>query len=294
MDQQIDDYLVQLRVERGLSDLTVQAYASDLARFAASQEKRGVGSVAETTEADVRAFVVDIADAGLSARSQARMLSAVRGLFKFLVAEKVVAHNPAATVERPKMSKTLPTTMTQAHLQDLLAIPDITTDRGVRDVAMLTLLYACGLRVTELVSLKLGDLHLESGYLIAFGKGSKERIVPIAETAIEALRTYLTVVRPKWQRGGEARVFLTHRRAGMTRQGCFLLIRRLARAAGIPFDISPHKLRHSFATHMLEGGADLRVVQTLLGHANITTTEIYTHVTKDRLRQAHRRFHPRG
>jgi integrase/recombinase XerD len=233
-------------------------------------------------------------DAGLSTRSQARFLSSLRGLYKHLVREELISNNPLDLLDSPKISRKLPSLLSGPEVLRLLAAPDVNDPRGMRDAAMLHTLYASGLRVSELVQLRLRDVDLRAGVLSAFGKGSKRRLVPIGAFAISAVEAYLGAVRGKWAKPRETRLFVTQRGTGMTRQAFWKNLKRYSVVAGIPRRVSPHMLRHSFATHMLEGGADLRVVQTLLGHTDISTTQVYTHVSVEHLRRLHQRFHPRG
>jgi integrase/recombinase XerD len=290
---QIDGYLDHLRVERGLSANTLAAYASDLARFTELLEKRG-HQLDTADGVAVTEVLVALSAAGLSARSQARFLSTLRGLYRYLLQEGVMQVNPLALIEAPRLGRKLPSLLSRDEVLRLLAAPDVATPRGVRDLAMLHTMYGAGLRVSELVTLGLGDVDLRAGFLAAFGKGRKRRLVPLGELAREALTRYLGTVRGKWARLNEKKLFVTERGRPMTRQGFWKLIKRYGRAAGIAKKLTPHTLRHSFATHLLQGGADLRIVQTLLGHADITTTQIYTHVTSDHLTAMHRRYHPRG
>ncbi|MCA9575502.1 MAG: site-specific tyrosine recombinase XerD [Polyangiales bacterium] len=295
-DQLFDAYLAHLKVERGLSKNTLAAYGGDLARYATWLEERGV-SVEESSEPDVARYLAHLGAQGLSARSQARVLSALRGFYKHLLGEREVRRDPTHLLEGPKLAKRLPVVMTRDEVLRLLAAPRGQKPNAVRDRAMLHTMYAAGLRVSELVRLELGDLHLEARFLNAFGKGSKRRLVPIGDLAIEALVAYLREVRPRWAlRSGSAvpQVFLTARGTPLTRQAFWKSIKDYARQAEIQKDISPHKLRHSFATHLLLGGADLRAVQSMLGHADIATTEVYTHVTGAHLQHVHRTYHPRG
>jgi integrase/recombinase XerD len=290
----LDGYLDHLRVERGLAARSVEAYAGDLIRFAVFV-RQAEKAFAAVDAGDVAAWLVSLSRAGISARAQARKLSALRGFYKFLLAERHVATDPTALVTGPKLPRKLPHVLSFGEVEMLLGAPDRTSARGARDFGMIQLLYASGLRVSELVGLKLSDLDLDQSYVSVLGKGDKRRLVPFGEVAKDSLVTYLREVRPKWSgRVGSAHLFLTERGTGMTRQGFWKLLGRYARAAGIEKSISPHKLRHSFATHLLERGADLRSVQTMLGHADIATTQVYTHVTAEHLRVAHGRFHPRG
>ncbi|MFW6050431.1 MAG: site-specific tyrosine recombinase XerD [Myxococcota bacterium] len=292
-DLLIDAYLDHLKVERGLAPRTVTAYARDLADLARYLEDQDV-SLVQVEPPVLAAYLVSLSQRGLQARSQARRLSAVRGLFRYLVAERHLRADPTELLEGPRLARRLPAVLTAAEVRRLLEAPDAATPRGLRDRAMLHTMYAAGLRVSELCSLELGDVNLEAGFLAAFGKGNKRRVVPLGAHAREAIQAYLDGVRGRWAREGEAAVFVTSRGRPMTRQGFWKLVKRYAAAAGITKPISPHKLRHSFATHLLLGGADLRAVQTMLGHADIATTQVYTHVTGDHLARAHEKYHPRG
>ena len=293
LDGALDDYIQHLLVERGLSTHTVDAYAHDLARFVAWLDDAGV-SLDQVDESRVAAHLVTLSQAGLSARTQARALSSIRGFFRFLVREGRQPLDPTELLEGPRLMRKLPDLLNRDEVVRLLNAPSGTKPNRIRDRAMLHTMYAAGLRVTELTELDLGDLNLEDGFISALGKGNKRRIVPVGAHARAALVDYLYAVRPKWARPASRACFLTARGKAMTRQGFWKLIKRYALEAGITKPISPHKLRHSFATHLLDGGADLRSVQTMLGHADISTTQIYTHVTGDHLRKMHERYHPRG
>ena len=292
-DRWIDEYLDHLRVERGLGALTIGAYAGDFARLVRMLALRGQ-SVASADEGALISILVELSKSGLGARSQARFLSSVRGLYRHLVQEGSIRANPVDQVEAPQLGRKLPDLLLRDEVLRLLAAPDGSTARGVRDAAMLHTLYGAGLRVSELVNLPLGDLDLRAGFLVAFGKGRKRRLVPLGELARESLVRYLENVRGLWAKPGEKRVFVTQRGGGMTRQGFWKLIATYGRGVGITRRLTPHTLRHSFATHLLEGGADLRIVQTLLGHTDISTTQIYTHVSTSHLTAMHTRFHPRA
>lgn len=292
-DRLVDAYLNYARVERGLAPATIEAYAHDLARFGVFYE--GLGRTAQEPRAeDVTAFLMDLASRGIGSRSQARMLSALRGLFRFAQREHLVDDNPTAKVELPKISKKLPSVLTNEEIEALLAAPDQETAQGLRDAAMIYTLYACGLRVSELCSIGVESVNLKAGYLIVTGKGEKTRVVPIGEVAYELIERYLYEVRPAHSTLSTGVLFLTNRRKPMTRQGFWKLLRKYAVQAGITARLTPHVLRHSFATHLLEGGANLRVVQAMLGHSDIATTQIYTHVGRKHLTQMHRLHHPRG
>jgi integrase/recombinase XerD len=292
-DRWIDAYLDHLRVERGLGRLTLEAYAADLARYVQLLATRGC-TLADADVGAVSGVLVALTQAGLSSRSQARFLSSVRGLYKHLVQEGLIVANPLSLIEAPRLSRKLPNLLSRDEVLRLLSAPDRALPRGVRDAAMLHTLYAAGLRVSELVGLGLADLDLRTGLVAAFGKGRKRRLVPVGELARESLTHYLENVRGRWARPTTRRLFVTQRGSGMTRQAFWKLLKRYTGAAGIRKNVTPHMLRHSFATHLLEGGADLRVVQTLLGHTDIATTQIYTHVSGDHLRMMHQRYHPRG
>jgi integrase/recombinase XerD len=289
----VDAFLDHLKVERALSPRTVAAYAADIAAFCAHVERAGVGA-GGITSAVVSAHLVELSRRGISRRSQARALSALRGLFRYLVEAKRLEADPATEVDAPKTLRPLPVVLNREEIVLLLDAPDLSTARGLRDATMLHTMYAAGLRVSELVSLRLADLDLEAGFLSVTGKGEKRRVVPLGEWAIAFLRRYLAHARPLWARPGEAAVFVTHWRRPMTRQAFWLIVKRYARTAGIAKPLSPHKLRHSFASHLLDGGADLRSVQAMLGHVDISTTQIYTHVSAARIAEVHREKHPRG
>ncbi len=292
-DWLVDGYLQHLRIDEGLSARTVVAYATDLASFTRylSDGSRALADVSGATLSD---FLAKRSRDGLSARSQARLLSALRGFFRYLVLEKHLAADPSELVDAPRPTKRLPIVLSRDEVLALLAAPDEESARGLRDAAMLHTMYAAGLRVSELVSLTLADVNLETGFVSAFGKGKKRRVVPLGVPARRRIERYRAEVRPAWAKEASSALFLTPRGAPLTRQGFFAIVRRYALTAGIARPISPHKLRHSFATHLLLGGADLRVVQALLGHADISTTEVYTHVTGDHLAALHGTYHPRG
>jgi integrase/recombinase XerD len=292
-EQWVDCYLDHLKVERGLGVKTLQAYSCDLLSFIRYLEEHNK-SLSDLDSGAISGALVSLAQRGLSARSQARFLSAVRGLFKYLMSEQLISRNPMDTVQAPRISRRLPHQLTHDEVIRLLAAPKFENPRAIRDGAMLHTMYATGLRVSELVGLKLGDVNLRRGYLTVLGKGNKTRLVPLGEVACEAIQLYLENVRTNWAKPGEILLFVTSRQQGMTRQAFWKIIKHYAREVGIDKEITPHMLRHSFATHLLQGGADLRVVQTLLGHADISTTQIYTHVTAEHLRKMHNLYHPRA
>jgi integrase/recombinase XerD len=295
LDQAIQQFLDHLRVERELTPATVEAYGRDLARFSHFVAGRTVKAADAVRPIDVLDFLVHLTEKKLSARSQARRLIALRQLFKFLKAERITAIDPTEDIDLPRFGRKLPDFLSVDEVDRLLAAPDRRTPRGARDGAMIETLYATGLRVSELVKLRLRDVNLDAGYLMTMGKGRKQRLVPVGEAAIASVRAYLEAARATHVRARAVdTVFVTHHGRAMTRQGFWKLLGRYAVAAGIRKRISPHKLRHSFATHLVERGADLRAVQAMLGHADIGTTEIYTHVSRGHLRSVYDRFHPRA
>ncbi|MFH1147974.1 MAG: site-specific tyrosine recombinase XerD [Pseudomonadota bacterium] len=295
MSEYIDQFLHFLAVERGLARNTLASYSHDLLEFWAYLSSENIPSINEITELHVLSFLGHLRDRGLAARSAARSLVVIRSFFLFLLREKILQTNPVHSIESPRIRPRLPDTLSLADVDSLLRQPSPTDELGQRDLAMLHLLYATGLRVSELVSVKAGDINLKVGYLKTLGKGSKERIVPIGETAREKVLEYLAAGRPRLLKERKsALLFLNRSGNGLSRQGFWKIVRKYAKAAGIAKRITPHVLRHSFASHLLEGGADLRSVQLMLGHADISTTQIYTHVTTERLKTIHKKYHPRG
>lgn len=300
LDAAIQQFADHLKVERELSAATVAAYGQDLALFSAFCARQGVAAVDGVKPLVVLDFLAQETGRKQSARSQARRLVAVRQFFRFLRDERLVAADPTEDIDLPRFGRRLPAFLTLDEVDRLLAAPDRASPRGLRDAAMLELLYATGLRVSELVKLRLADISFDAGYLTTMGKGKKERLVPVGAAALQALRDYVERGRRAFLRAGpgSARVadtlFLSRLGRAMTRQGFWKLLGAYARAAGIRKAISPHKLRHSFATHLVERGADLRAVQAMLGHADIGTTEIYTHLSRGHVRALYDRHHPRA
>jgi integrase/recombinase XerD len=295
LDRAIDLFLDHVKIERGLTPNTVQAYARDLCRFRDFCAGARFDDATAVTEQVVVDFLLDLTRRELAIRSQARNLVSVRGLFKFLRAERHVERDVTQQIELPRLPRKLPEVLTLDEVERLLAAPDLGTPRSLRDGAMIEVLYATGLRVSELVSLALADVNLEAGYLSTMGKGRKQRLVPFGEKARDRVQRYLAEARPQLAHGRvRPALFLTGRAEAMTRQGFWKLLRRYALAADIRKPISPHKLRHSFATHLLERGADLRAVQAMLGHADISTTQIYTHLSRIHLREIYDKHHPRA
>lgn len=289
------DFLDHLALERGLSPRTADGYGRDVARLIAFAESRGIRSPGQITAPALREFVYHLKDLGLEATSIRRALSAVRTYFGYLVGEGIVTADPSERVEMPRTWRRLPNVLSRAEVERILEAPDPDDPMYWRDRAMLEFMYASGVRVGELIALKVRDLDLQEGFAVVFGKGSKERVVPIGRAALQALIVYLREVRPRLERGrGAGVVFLNRRGRPLTRMGVWKILRRHVIRAGVERRVTPHTLRHSFATHLLEGGADLASVQELLGHADIATTQIYAHVDREYLRDVYRRFHPRG
>jgi len=295
MDAYLDMFMHYLVVEKGLSLNTLDAYGRDLRRYLDYLGGRGVTAVTGIGQAEVLGFLASLQKRGLVPRSRARVLSSVRSFHRFLLAEQHVGSDPTLLLESPKTLRSLPRLLSPQEVETLLAAPSGTGPLAIRDRAMLEVLYATGVRVSELVGLRLADIKRDIGCLTAFGKGSKQRMVPLGEVALSALEEYLADGRALLKPAiGCPYLFLNRRGAGLSRQGFWKILRRNARQAGIGLTIYPHMLRHSFATHLLENGADLRAVQVMLGHADISTTQIYTHVIRERMKQVHRQFHPRG
>ena len=290
----VDAYLNHARVERGSSRNTIEAYARDLGGFLSFLAAQSISDFEQVDLVVVSHWLQSLTARGLSPRSSARHLSALRGLMRFLVREDELRGDPTELAARAKLGRRLPRPLTEEQVLRLLEMPDPSRSRGLRDRAMLSLMYASGLRVSELLLLKLRDVDLARGVLAAYGKGAKRRLVPVGEVALRHLEAHLEAQPPARRASSEGWVF--HRPNGKpwTRQMVWKLVSRYARGAGIPGRVHPHRLRHSFATHLLAGGADLRTVQTLLGHSDIVTTEIYTHVSPATLRAAFERSHPRA
>lgn len=289
-----DHYLSWLQLERNLSHHTLAAYSRDLARFCDSLERQGVVCLEAVTQLHVTRWLRELGS-DLAPASQARALSAVRQLYAFRVRERIQDDNPVAAIQGPRRRRGLPQTPSKAQMKRLLAAPDSRTARGQRDRAALELLYASGLRASELCNLELDELHLQLGVVRPHGKGDKERVVPVGGPAKAALELYLAEGRPRLLKGCPSRyIFIGNRARALSRMALFRQVRRYARSAGISDAVSPHQLRHAFATHLLQGGADLRAVQQMLGHADLSTTEIYTHVDRSELKRSVDRHHPLG
>lgn len=296
MQAVMQSFLTHQRVEKGLAENSIQAYRRDLNRFVRWVEQQGK-TLAQLTRDDIVDFLGSLYRARLDSRSVARYLATLRGFFRFALAEGAVRTDPTQNLESPKVWKKLPGFLSLEEVERLLAAPDPSTVLGLRDKAMLELLYGTGLRVSELINLRVADIERNAGYLRCLGKGNKERLVPIGRPALAALEMYLREGRPKLMRAGGPLppwLFLSRSGRKLTRVAFWKTLRRYGRMAGIRSKFSPHTLRHSFATHMLERGADLRSVQMMLGHADISTTQIYTHVVQARLRHIYKAHHPRA
>lgn len=295
MRELIQQFLDYLSVERGLAPNTIQAYTRDLKEFAAFLKEHGVVGVDKVTHKDVTEFMWSRKNKGIAANSISRGLVAIRIFFRFLLREQKIKQDPTSVLDSPKLWKCIPDVLGVAEVEKLITEPDTRDPLGIRDRAMLELLYATGARVSELINLNINDLNMDVGFVKCFGKGNKERIVPLGRKAQAALKVYIEKSRPGLigKHLSNNGLFLSRLGKKMTRQMLWKLIKKYTRKARIKKEVTPHTLRHSFATHLLERGADLRVVQELLGHANISTTQIYTHVDKERLKMIHRKYHPR-
>ena len=296
MSARVDNYLAHLRYERRLADHTLESYARDLnelSRFAAGQER----NVEQLTRKDLEAFTRGLMTEGKSPRSVARMVACVRGFYRFLTVHQHISENPSVDLQAPRAWKVLPKFLSTEDVERLLNAPDIRTPRGLRDRALIEVLYATGLRVSELVALRPQDLHLDAGYLTTIGKGQKQRLVPVGDEAGEWVSRYVNEGRPALLgKRSSPRLFVNARGGGpgITRVGFWKILKGYGKTLGIARQISPHVLRHSFATHLLERGADLRAIQMMLGHADLSTTQIYTHILDARMRALYDRFHPRA
>ncbi|MEA1959004.1 MAG: site-specific tyrosine recombinase XerD [Chloroflexota bacterium] len=301
MRDAVNAFLAHLSVEKGFSDNTVGAYRNDLYQMAEFVEgvatAKGFRSEWSSVDRNLLInFIIELKDRNYASATVARKIAAVKSFFAFMVAEGKVQGDPTDNISSPKVNKSLPKPLSVAEVDVLLAqSAKSSTPEAVRDVAMLELLYACGMRVSEMIDLNVGDVNLNAGFVRCLGKGSKERIIPIHDRAVGSIKEYVSEARPQLLRGkDEDALFLNRRGDRLTRQGFWLILKGYAKAAGIKKAVTPHTLRHSFATHVLSGGADLRAVQDLLGHANISSTQVYTHVTGEHVRQAYDKAHPRA
>jgi len=295
MESAIEGFMYYLKVERNRSDNTVESYSRDLVRFQKWLADQGLDEPAQIGRTHVADYLVHLDKEGLGLRSIARARTSIRQLFKFLVKERLLEDDPTALVDGPKFPAPLPTVLSEKQVEGILAAPDRDTVLGLRDAAMIEILYACGLRVSELVGLPIRGLDLSVGVVRVRGKGDKERLVPIGDRALDLIVRYANEGRPVHDpQRRSPQLFVSRRGSAMTRQNFWQRLGKYARQAGVRGKVSPHVLRHSFATHLLEHGADLRSLQAMLGHSDITTTQIYTHVTQARLAALHSRYHPRG
>jgi len=295
MDKLTDQFINYLVVEKGLSRNTISAYTKDLILFLESLRANGISDIADADTTLILKHLIDLRDAGLGPRSRARHLVTLRGFYRFLIHEKILDTNPAQVVDLPRTGRKLPDILKVEDVVRLLEAPDDSKPLGMRDAAMLELLYAAGLRVSELIKVAIANINLEACFVLVLGKGSKERVVPIGRVAKKKVDAYLESGRPVILKGRPSPyLFVTRSAVPMTRQGFWKLLKQYALRAGISHKITPHTLRHSFATHLLERGADLRSVQVMLGHVDISTTQIYTHVAQEKLKEIHTQYHPRG
>lgn len=295
MFHHVDGYLDFLAIEKGVSLNTLEAYSRDLNRYVDFAGQKGIKDIRNISSDTIISFLGELKGSGLATSSINRSLAAIRGFYKYLLSENIIDENPVASIELAKVWMHLPDTVSRDEMSLLLKQPGTKTPLAMRDTAMLELLYATGIRVSELVSLRMSNINWQAGYLIVVGKGSKERIVPIGQMALDCLNQYVGDARPKLAGGRSVNaLFLNRSGDALTRQGFWKIVKKYVKKARLNKKVYPHTFRHSFATHLLEGGADLRSVQVMLGHADISTTQIYTHVTRERLREIHRKYHPRG
>jgi integrase/recombinase XerD len=295
LDILVDQYINYLVFEKGLSEKTIESYTSDLSKYLAFLKQKRIKNITQADTPIILKHLIALRDSGLGSKSCARHLITLRGFYKFLAQEKILEFDPAKLIDLPKSGLKLPDVLSVSEVNLLLNIPDSNTLLGKRNSAMLELLYAAGLRVSELVNLKFLDVNLEACFVRVMGKGSKERIVPFGLYAKNKIDDYINNSRPLLLKNLISKhLFVARAGKPMTRQGFWKLLKQYVKQAGIKKKVTPHSLRHSFASHLLEGGADLRTVQVMLGHVDISSTQIYTHVARDHLRQIHEKYHPRG
>ena len=294
-ERSIKDFKSYLRIERSLSDNSIQAYIRDITKFSHYAVSLELDEF-NITRVDIGGFLLELKKSGVSARSQARILSGVRAFYRYLIIEDYIKHDPTELIESPRIGLNIPDTLTIIEIDKLISAVDLGTPQGERNRSILETLYSCGLRVSELINLKLSNIYFNEGYLKVTGKGDKERLAPIGGRALKYLGIYINQVRnhQKIKKGHDDFVFLNNRGARLTRVMIFIIVKKLKDKIGLKKNISPHTFRHSFATHLIEGGADLRAVQEMLGHESISTTEIYTHLDKEYLRSNIIQFHPRS
>jgi integrase/recombinase XerD len=295
MDDHLQQFIHYLTVEKGLSTNTLDSYKRDLKQYLAYLKNAGNPNVEETTRQDIVSHLKALREQGKANSTISRSMASIRAFYQFLIKDQIIKNDPSAHLETPKIERRLPKVLSIAEVEALLGAPQTSTPFGQRDGAMLELLYATGIRVSELISLTIEDVHLQMGFVKCMGKGSKERIIPLGKVAIDSLETYIQAGRVRLSTSKRINaLFLNHHGNPISRQGFWKIIKKHSKDAGIKKEITPHTLRHSFATHLLENGADLRSVQEMLGHADISTTQIYTHVTKTRLKDVYSKAHPRA
>ena len=296
MEPFLNEYLSVLRLERNLSENTILSYKNDLTSFLSFLEQKKVDDPSQISINHITNFFNTLNESGLTSTTSARYFSSIKGFFIYMLMNKYIKENPIERLSSPKLSKNLPVVLTVEEINSIIDLPDTNTKLGLRDKSMLELLYACGTRVTEIINLKVSDLFFKEEIIRVFGKGSKERIVPIGSSAIHWVEEYLLKSRPLLEKKlkSENIVFLNNRGMKISRMGVWKIINRYTTQSDVKREVHPHTFRHSFATHLLEGGADLRAVQEMLGHADISTTQIYTHIDRDYIKQIHKEFHPRG
>nr|WP_255723342.1 site-specific tyrosine recombinase XerD [Sporosarcina sp. ACRSL] len=292
----MEDYIHFLKVERQLSQNTVASYKRDLSDYLRQLEKAGIKSIDSIDRSAILQYLHRLQDQGKSSRTIARHISSIRSFHQFLLREKVTTQDPTVHLEMPKLEQKLPSVLSVNEIDKLISMPNSSKPQGKRDIALLELLYGTGMRVSELISLNVDDIHISMGFVRVFGKGGKERIIPLGGGAMKACASYIREARPTFvaKTKGTDALFVNMRGSRLTRQGCWKIIKGYAMEAGIQKELTPHILRHSFATHLIENGADIRAVQEMLGHADISTTQIYTHVSKSRLKDVYVKFHPRA
>lgn len=295
MKSEIENFINYLTVEKGLAENTLKSYAADLNDLFLFLQKRDIASWEEVDGEVILIYLAKLKRSKVASATLSRRISSLRSFFQFLAAEKIISNNPVVNLKTPKTEKKLPQVLSFQEVEVLLSQPDLSKPQGLRDKAILEVLYSTGLRISELTLLNLDSINLSEGYLLCFGKGSRERILPLGGVSCRALKDYLEKGRLKFLKNPrEEALFINRQGKRLTRQGCWKIIKFYAKKAGFTKDITPHTLRHSFATHLLENGADLRVVQELLGHLDITTTQLYTHLTTKHLREVYDKAHPRA
>lgn len=295
MNKWINEFLYFLEVERGLANNTLESYGRDLKNFASFLSNNGCSDMSNVCRNDVVSYLLFLQEKGRASSTISRNLASMRSFFHFLIQEKLLGHDPSSSLDSPKQEKKLPETLTIKEVDLLLSQPDTREVTGIRDKSMLEVLYATGIRVSEIISLNTMDLNIENGYIRCRGKGNKERIIPLGKVAIKNTRDYLENSRHKLVKNdSEDSLYVNHHGNRLTRQGFWKIIKKYSKQANISRKITPHTLRHSFATHLLENGADLRSVQEMLGHADISTTQIYTHITRKKLKGVYEKAHPRA